>query len=323
MDADNLNRFDRIVAMLIHLQSRRVVKAQDLADRFGVSLRTIYRDIKSLEASGVPIAGEAGVGYSLMEGYRLPPVMFSREEAGSFVAAEKLMQKFSDKTLGAYYQSAMYKVKSVLKGSAKDRVAQLEEQIWINSDQEIFNEHTPDALDVLLDSIAEKKQIALKYQSSYSDELVDRIIEPLGVFNENNYWYVMAYCLLRLDYRQFRTDRMLQIRRTSAPFTKEHDSIEVYKNTKQPVHTTKVVLLVNKDIARYLKAERKYYGFASEKIVGDKVEMTFMCSEACDGMARWFLMFGDKSEIIEPESLRIKVSELIEKIQDKLQVTVS
>ncbi|HEX8377656.1 MAG TPA: YafY family protein, partial [Pedobacter sp.] len=252
MDADNLNRFDRIVAMLIHLQSRRVVKAQDLADRFGVSLRTIYRDIKSLEASGVPISGEAGVGYTLMEGYRLPPVMFSREEAGSFVAAEKLMQKFSDKTLGAYYQSAMYKVKSVLKGSAKDRVEQLEEQIWINSDQEIFNEHTPDALDVLLDSIAEKKQIALKYQSSYSDDLIDRIIEPLGVFNENNYWYVMAYCLLRRDYRQFRTDRMLQIRRTSTPFTKDHDGIEVYKNTKPPEQTTKVVLLINKDIARYL-----------------------------------------------------------------------
>ncbi|HEY0056567.1 MAG TPA: YafY family protein [Pedobacter sp.] len=324
MDAENLNRFDRIVAILIHLQSRRVVKAQDLADRFGVSLRTIYRDIKSLEASGVPIAGEAGVGYSMMDGYRLPPVMFSREEAGSFVAAEKLMQKFSDKTLGAYYQSAMFKIKSVLKGSAKDRVAQLEEQIWINSDQEIFNEHTPDALDVLLDSIAEKRQIALKYQSSYSDELVDRIIEPLGVFNENNYWYVMAYCLLRLDYRHFRTDRMFQIRRTSAPFTKDHhDSIEDYKITKQPEQNTKVVLLVSKDIARYLKAERKYYGFTSEKLRGDKVEMTFMCSEACDGMARWFLMFGDKSEIIEPDSLRIKVGELIEKIQDKLQVTVS
>ena len=100
MNSDNLNRFDRIVAILIHLQSGRVVKAQELASRFGVSLRTIYRDIRSLEASGVPITGEAGVGYSLMDGYRLPPVMFTREEAGSFVAAEKLMQKFSDKALG-------------------------------------------------------------------------------------------------------------------------------------------------------------------------------------------------------------------------------
>ena len=73
MSSDSLKRFDRIVAILIQLQSKRIVKAQDLADRFEVSLRTIYRDIRTLEASGVPIASEAGVGYSSMEGYRLPP----------------------------------------------------------------------------------------------------------------------------------------------------------------------------------------------------------------------------------------------------------
>ena len=94
MSLDTVKRFDRIVAILIQLQSKRIVKAQELADRFEVSLRTIYRDIRTLEASGVPIISEAGVGYSIMEGYRLPPVMFTREEVGSFVAAEKLMQKF-------------------------------------------------------------------------------------------------------------------------------------------------------------------------------------------------------------------------------------
>jgi biotin operon repressor len=80
-------RFDRIVAILIQLQSKKIVKAQELADRFEVSLRTIYRDIRTLEASGVPIYSEAAVGYALMEGYRLPPVMFTREEVSSFIAA--------------------------------------------------------------------------------------------------------------------------------------------------------------------------------------------------------------------------------------------
>ena len=111
MGMDTVKRFDRIVAILIQLQTKRIVKAQELADRFEVSLRTIYRDIRTLEASGVPIVSEAGVGYSIMEGYRLPPVMFTREEAGSFVAAEKLMQQFTDKSLGAYYESAMFKLK--------------------------------------------------------------------------------------------------------------------------------------------------------------------------------------------------------------------
>lgn len=93
-------RFDRIVAILIQLQSKKIVKAQELADRFECSLRTIYRDIRTLEASGVPIYSEAGVGYALMDGYRLPPVMFTREEVSSFIAAEKLMQKFTDPSLG-------------------------------------------------------------------------------------------------------------------------------------------------------------------------------------------------------------------------------
>ena len=132
MSSDSLKRFDRIVAILIQLQSRRIVKAQDLADRFQVSLRTIYRDIRTLEASGVPIASEAGVGYSIMEGYRLPPVMFTREEASSFVAAEKLMQNYTDKTLGSYHESAMVKIKSVLRGSQKDWVSALESQVDID-----------------------------------------------------------------------------------------------------------------------------------------------------------------------------------------------
>ena len=89
-----MNRFDRITAILIQLQSKKVVKAQDLADRFGTSLRTIYRDIRTLEEAGVPLYGEAGIGYSIVDGYRLPPVMFTKEEAIAFITAEKLMAKF-------------------------------------------------------------------------------------------------------------------------------------------------------------------------------------------------------------------------------------
>ncbi|MCB0435990.1 MAG: HTH domain-containing protein, partial [Mangrovimonas sp.] len=138
MGLDTVKRFDRIVAILVQLQSKRIVKAQELADRFEVSLRTIYRDVRTLEASGVPIVSEAGIGYSIMEGYRLPPVMFTKEEAGSFVAAEKLMQQFVDKSLGAYHESAMFKIKSVLRGREKDWISALETQILVDPSQELF-----------------------------------------------------------------------------------------------------------------------------------------------------------------------------------------
>src|SRR5690349_10664094 len=115
-----MNRIDRVSAILIQLQSKKIVKAQHIATRFNVSLRTVYRDIKSLEEAGIPLAGEAGVGYSLMDGYRLPPVMFTREEAIAFLTAEKLVEKLTDETNGKNYKSAMYKIRAVLRSAEKD-----------------------------------------------------------------------------------------------------------------------------------------------------------------------------------------------------------
>ncbi len=100
-----MNRIDRLAAIVIQLQSRRVVKAQDIAEKFSISLRTVYRDIHALEEAGVPVAGEAGIGYRLMEGYKLPPVMFTQDEASALLTAAKLMQSMSDENSSKHYTS--------------------------------------------------------------------------------------------------------------------------------------------------------------------------------------------------------------------------
>ena len=314
---DTVKRFDRIVAILIQLQSKRIVKAQELSDRFEVSLRTIYRDIRTLEAAGVPIASEAGIGYSIMEGYRLPPIMFTREEAGSFVAAEKLMQKFTDKSLGAYHESAMIKLKSVLRGAEKDWVETLESQVSIFPSQKIFNDKVPNALEVLFESIAEKTQVFLSYESIQADEPIDRKIEPVGIFNENNFWYVLGYCHLRQDYRQFRTDRIHKIHRTSEAFLLEHAPVEELRNVESSPKT-KVRILVDKKVAKFLKASKQRFGFVKEIPKHDEVEMTFMVEDIEDHFARWYLTFGDYAKIVEPEQLRTRIAELLQKNQEML-----
>lgn len=305
-------RFDRIVAILIQLQSKKIVKAQELADRFEVSLRTIYRDIRTLEASGVPIYSEAGVGYALMEGYRLPPVMFTREEVSSFIAAEKLMQKFTDPSLGSHYAAAMYKLKSVLRSTDKDWLSTIESKVVMQTSGPQFPDKSPNTLTLLFESIAEKKQIILCYKTLEAEEASYRNIEPVGVFHDNNNWYFLGYCHLRKDYRQFRTNRIHGIQKTECHFTIEHDSLETYLNKTETIPTTKVRILVSKKIVNYLRYEQKYHGYVSEIEVDDQIEMTFMSRDIQEGFPRWFLMFGDYATILEPEKLKIRTLELVE-----------
>lgn len=311
-------RFDRIVAILIQLQSKKIVKAHEMAERFEVSLRTIYRDIRTLEVSGVPIYSEAGIGYSLMDGYRLPPVMFTREEAGSFIAAEKLMQQFTDKELGDHYASAMYKLKAVLKSSDKDLVSNMESSVLVRNSNELFNKKAPNALASIFRGIGEKTQIILFYQTLEATEATERTIEPVGVFHENNNWYVFGFCHLRKDYRQFRTDRIHDIKQTNLPFSLAHQPLETYLQ-KEKTDMVKIRILVDKSIAKYIRSDRKSYGFVSEKETGNDVEMTFMCRDFEDGFARWYMMFGDYSTILEPESLKTRVARLLELGASKLK----
>src|SRR5215211_2929075 len=120
-----MNRIDRLAAILIQLQSRRLVKARDIAEKFSISLRTVYRDVKALEESGVPVIGEAGSGYTIMEGYRLPPVMFTQEEASALLMGAKLAEQLTDASVKKHYDGAMFKIKAILRTTDKEYVNQL------------------------------------------------------------------------------------------------------------------------------------------------------------------------------------------------------
>lgn len=314
-----MNRFDRITAILIQLQSRRVVKAQDLADRFDISLRTVYRDIRTLEEAGVPLYGEAGVGYSLVDGYRLPPVMFTREEAMAFLTAEKLMEKFTDDALGEHYAAAMFKIKAVLRGTEKDLLENLDGNIIVNSRK---RDKLPpiNVLDVLLKGIAEKTAVKLVYRAFGNEVNSERLIEPIGIFHEYENWYTVAWCHLRSEYRQFRADRIISVQLTTIPHSQDTSLSAFYDlHTKQKSTLTmqKAVIRVEKKVASYMQESRHRYGFVSEKADGDYMEMTFLSQHLEDGLARWFMMFADYGEIIEPESLKVRIAELLEKISQK------
>jgi len=310
-----LNRIDRISAILIHLQSRKIVKAQDIADRFEISLRTVYRDIKTLEEAGIPLISEAGVGYSIMEGYRLPPVMFTREEATAFITAEKLVESLTDAANSSHYQSAMYKIKSVLRSAEKEFITSVDDRIAVlkaKRPPHVKSDIYP--LQTTLKAISEKKILKLKYFAYYKQEHTERCIEPVGVFYLDNYWHLIAWCKMRNDYRDFRFDRITELVITDQNYEDKHPSLKSYmEEMYHDNQLTEIVIHVNLFAARHLGEQKYYHGFTEEKETENGIEMTFLTS-SLEGFARWYLMFADYAQIIQPQHLKDRVRSIIQKI---------
>jgi predicted DNA-binding transcriptional regulator YafY len=313
-----MNRIDRVTAILIQLQSKRVVKAQDIAERFSISLRTVYRDIRTLEEAGIPIVGETGIGYSIMDGYRLPPVMFTKEEATAFLTAEKFVEKLTDADTETNYKSAMFKIKAVLRSTEKDYLEGIDEHIVVVNNPYLPKpQNLSNSIQVILKSISEKNVISIAYFSHNSQEKTKREIEAVGVFYSSNYWHVIAYCHLRNDYRDFRTDRISHIAQTNQYFKKEHPSLKTFLkeiSQKKGLHT--VIMRVDKKIMKHFGDQLYYNGFVSQKDLKDKVEMTFL-PHSLEGFARWYMMFGDHADIISPSELKAIIKKIATRILKK------
>ncbi|UEQ78686.1 helix-turn-helix transcriptional regulator [Chryseobacterium arthrosphaerae] len=316
MNDHYLKKLDRVTAILTQLQSKPVVRAQDLAEKFDVSIRTIYRDVKTLENAGIPIVGEAGNGYSLMDGYKLPPIMFTKEEVLSFITAEKLMQKFSHQSLGNHYQAAMEKVRSVLRYSDKNLIQNIEKQIDVFTAHSSPGDSLKNVIPIILESIAEKTQLNIEYQT-VDGRVTNRTIEAVGIFFEFNFWYIMAYCILRKDFRQFRVDRIQQISKTQTPFLQEYGQINDYR--KSHGNKVKAKLLVDKKIMGHLVNSKRYYGLVEEVETEHGVQLTFETEWMTDGFPRWLITFADYATVLEPESLRTRLNELLVKMTERHQ----
>jgi predicted DNA-binding transcriptional regulator YafY len=318
-----MNRIDRISAILIQLQSRRVVKAMDIAERFNISLRTVYRDVKTLEEAGIPIIGEAGVGYSIMDGYRLPPVMFTREEATAFLTAEKFVEKLTDASTRASHQSAMYKIRAILKNAEKDLLEDMDDRILVLKTISQANLPDNNYIQSILNAISQKKVIALEYFAHHSQELTKREIEPVGIFYLESFWHLIGFCRLRNDYRDFRIDRIMKLWLTDKHFDDQHPTLQAYiAQTAKEKKLERVVIKVDKKVYPNLSHQKYYSGFVSETEADGMVEMTFL-TISVEGFARWFMMFGDCAEIIEPDSLRERVLNITERLLVKNSTVVN
>lgn len=210
-----MNRLSRITAILIQLQSKRIITAKEIAQRFEISLRTVYRDIKTLQEAGVPIGAENGVGYYLLRGYTLPPVAITEEEANALIISERFIKKQGDKSLTKNFDSLLFKIKSIVKNYQKDNIALLEKRTDTVLKGKVYESNW---LSEIQKAIANAFVLAITYHSANKDEITNRNIEPLAIYFTNNAWIVIAHCRLRNSLREFRLDRIQQLIVTSDTF---------------------------------------------------------------------------------------------------------
>ena len=312
-----MNRIDRLHAILTHLQSKKKVTAQEMADRFSISLRTVYRDVKALDESGVPVIGEAGSGYTIMEGYRLPPVMFTQEEASALLLGAKLAEQFTDGTVKRHFNAALFKIKAVLRSPDKEYVDSLTEHI------EILSRYSPDSesplqhLSLLQQAVVHKKIVHLHYRSNLKEETTRRKVEPIGLLHYGSAWHLIAWCHLRNDYRDFRMSRMLAVSLDEQCFDpSSHPSIRGYIDQfrkDQASELEEVVVHFDKGTVKYLQEQKYLNGFVSEEELDTGVRMKFLTS-SLSYFARWLLMYTCAVRVESPAALKSLMSEFSEKL---------
>ena len=298
-----MNRVDRLLALILFLQSRRVTTAEQMAEHFELSVRTIYRDIAALGEAGVPIVSEAGVGYSLMRGYHLPPVHFTAEEASALVTGGLLVEQFADASVKSQVHSALLKVRAILPRDDKERLSRLEDGLATTA----HSESPPQAdLSLLQQALTERKVLRFNYQSAGKMKATERLVEPLGLIHYLERWHLIAWCRACEDYRDFRTDRMDNVTALREAFAPRQDfSLAKYMRTKMPAPALRARVQFTPLAAD--RAKREWWlGIVSEEQTSGGIVLTLAAVD-WERLVGWLLSFGPQAAVLAPASLRKQV----------------
>jgi predicted DNA-binding transcriptional regulator YafY len=197
------------------LQSKKFVLAEKIADKFQISVRTVYRDIRALTEQGIPVSFEPAKGYFVVQGYFLPPVAFNSDEANALLLMESVVHAFTDKSIQTHYSNALNKVKAVLRNSQKEKLEQLTQNIQMQLPSCVKNDY--EYLSLIQQTISAKTILEFDYKNN-KEEVSRRKAEPIGLIFYAMSWHLIAWCHLRKDYRDFRVSRILKINNTDLPF---------------------------------------------------------------------------------------------------------
>ena len=305
-----MNRTDRLLAIVLELQGRERVTAEELARTFEVTKRTIYRDIAALNESGVPVVSAAGQGYWLMEGYFLPPVSLSSDEAVMLILGSEAMAQTFDAQYQGAASSASRKIEALLNPETQTQVAYLKNSIrFFNPPRR--ESSVPDFLRQLRRAIIERKTAYIHYtKKAYgkAGAFSERTIDPHGLIYFNA-WMLYAYCHMRSAMRMFRLDRITKLELLDITFTRQ-PNISMQKLSAPKGRNQVIKLLFDTSIAQWVKESPvSFISAVSESKNGLKVTLKVRDLEEA---VSWILSWGAKVEVLEPAALKTRLKKELE-----------
>jgi predicted DNA-binding transcriptional regulator YafY len=300
-----MNRTDRLLAIVLELQARGRQRAEDLAATFEVGKRTIYRDIQALCEAGVPVISTPGQGYVLLEGYFLPPLRFTPDEALILLLGGDAMAQSFDAEYRAAAQSAGRKIAGALPDPLRDEVRSLQASMRFVADSTGGRPEQAESLRQLRRAIVGRHSLRFRYYARHSQDGISsqstRTADPYGMVHVDGAWHLVAYCHLRQDIRHFRVDRMDQLAVLPQTFMRPADF--TLDQREDNLLRVLVVRALFDSTAAYWVRESPSFFTVAEQQRDDGLLITLRVRHERD-VLQWLLSWGSHVRVLEPDSLR-------------------
>ncbi len=306
------NRTERLFATILLLQNRPNMTSRDLSEHFGVSRRTIFRDLSALAESGVPLTYSETGGYEILDGYQLPPLMLSAREAATLLVGTEFMKLQSDASLRQDSDAVALKIRTVLPREIREYVDRLRENTvldpyWLHTVDHAADEGSPDSSGSwykLSEAVASSRKVIMEYYVPSRDEVTKRRVDPLGLVYYTDHWNLIAFDHLRESVRNFRLDRIKALHVLTEKFSRPtgFSLSEHLRSSGIGGDVHDIVLEFRKH--SFPRARRAIPAqIEDEENLGDRIRVRFRFSYL-PYIATWLLQFGADVRVLEPTELK-------------------
>ncbi len=317
-----LNRTERLFALILLLQNRPNMTSRELAEHFGVSRRTIFRDLRALSESGVPLTYAEGGGYEILEGYQLPPLMLSAREAATLLIGTEFMKLQSDASLRKDAGQVGMKIRSVLPKEVGAYIDRLRDRTvldpyWLSAVKE--DDEEKGLWYELSEAVARQRSVLMEYLVQSRGEVTRRTVDPFGLVFYTDHWNLIAFDHLRQDIRNFRLDHIRKMHVLSERFEVPpgFDLAEYLKERGASPNNLRIRLHFAAQVYRWARRSIPAE-LEEEREVEGGFDVTFYF-ENLDYVARWLIRFGRQVRVLEPDELKELILAEVRAVADQYE----